>query len=187
MDDADDTVQMEEMIQEKVTQKENELNATYDEKMRNYEERYAGDFVSWPPFSHGCREQDLQRQLALTKSQLRDLRTSNESNQAKLLDHTQRQGRLHADRLDVTTKETPLKTRRSSPNLLSSTWSSPTLSRPTVVSRPSSDETYGSPSLASDRVVDKQSHSQELLRSEIEALRSGSQLAYRSVLVHSIH
>lgn len=66
---------MEEMIQEKVTQKENELNATYDEKMRNYEER----------------EQDLQRQLVLTKSQLRDLRMSNESNQAKLFDHSQRQ------------------------------------------------------------------------------------------------
>ena len=32
---------MEDLIQEKVTQKENELNATYDEKMRNYEERYA--------------------------------------------------------------------------------------------------------------------------------------------------
>ena len=32
--------QMDELIQEKVTQKENELNATYDEKMRNYEERY---------------------------------------------------------------------------------------------------------------------------------------------------
>jgi hypothetical protein len=31
---------MEEMIHEKVLQKENELNATYDEKMRNYEERY---------------------------------------------------------------------------------------------------------------------------------------------------
>lgn len=31
---------MEDLIQEKVTQKENELNATYDEKMRNYEERY---------------------------------------------------------------------------------------------------------------------------------------------------
>jgi hypothetical protein len=30
---------MEEMILEKVAQKENELNATYDEKMRNYEER----------------------------------------------------------------------------------------------------------------------------------------------------
>lgn len=30
---------MEDMIREKVTQKENELNATYDEKMRNYEER----------------------------------------------------------------------------------------------------------------------------------------------------
>ncbi|GJE95498.1 CASP C terminal-domain-containing protein [Phanerochaete sordida] len=66
---------MEEMIQEKVTQKENELNATYDERIRNYEER----------------EQDLQRQVALAKSQLRDLRTSHDSNQAKLLDHTQRQ------------------------------------------------------------------------------------------------
>ncbi|PCH43609.1 hypothetical protein WOLCODRAFT_18462 [Wolfiporia cocos MD-104 SS10] len=30
---------MEETIQEKVTQKENELNATYDERIRNYEER----------------------------------------------------------------------------------------------------------------------------------------------------
>jgi homeobox protein cut-like len=30
---------MDDMIQEKVAQKENELNATYDEKMRNYEER----------------------------------------------------------------------------------------------------------------------------------------------------
>lgn len=67
---------MDDLIQEKVVQKENELNATYDEKMRNYE----------------AREQDLQSQLALTKNQLRDLRTSNESNQAKLLDHTQRQG-----------------------------------------------------------------------------------------------
>ncbi|RDX55044.1 hypothetical protein OH76DRAFT_1397388 [Lentinus brumalis] len=66
---------MDDLIQEKVAQKENELNATYDEKMRNYEER----------------EQDLQRQLALTKNQLRDLRMSHESNQAKLLDHSQRQ------------------------------------------------------------------------------------------------
>ena len=31
--------QMEILIQEKTTQKENELNATYDEKMMNYEER----------------------------------------------------------------------------------------------------------------------------------------------------
>jgi homeobox protein cut-like len=30
---------MDEMIHEKVLQKENELNATYDEKLRNYEER----------------------------------------------------------------------------------------------------------------------------------------------------
>ncbi|KAJ7217863.1 CASP C terminal-domain-containing protein [Mycena pura] len=66
---------MEDMILEKVAQKENELNATYDEKMRNYEER----------------EQDLQRQIALTKNQLRDLRMFNDSNQAKLIDHGQRQ------------------------------------------------------------------------------------------------
>ncbi|KAJ7594300.1 CASP C terminal-domain-containing protein [Mycena floridula] len=66
---------MEDLIQEKVSQKESELNATYDEKLRNYEER----------------EQDLQRQVSLSKQQLRDLRTSNDSNQAKLLDHSQRQ------------------------------------------------------------------------------------------------
>ncbi|EEB86839.1 hypothetical protein MPER_16057, partial [Moniliophthora perniciosa FA553] len=66
---------MEEMIQDKLTQKENELNATYDEKLMNYEER----------------EKDLQRQLSLTKNQLRDLRLSNDTTQAKLLDHTQRQ------------------------------------------------------------------------------------------------
>ncbi|KAG6867826.1 hypothetical protein C0993_010585 [Termitomyces sp. T159_Od127] len=66
---------MEDMILEKVSQKENELNATYDEKLRNYEER----------------EQDLQRQVTLTKNQLRDLRTSNDSNQEKLMNHSQRQ------------------------------------------------------------------------------------------------
>lgn len=32
--------QMDELIQERVTSKENELNATYDERMRNYEDRY---------------------------------------------------------------------------------------------------------------------------------------------------
>ncbi|KAJ8522451.1 hypothetical protein ONZ45_g966 [Pleurotus djamor] len=66
---------MEDMIQEKVSQKENELHATYDERIRNYEER----------------EQDLQRQVTLAKNQLRDLRTSHETNQAKLIDQTQRQ------------------------------------------------------------------------------------------------
>ncbi|KDR75195.1 hypothetical protein GALMADRAFT_249156 [Galerina marginata CBS 339.88] len=66
---------METLIQEKVSQKANELTATYDEKFRNYEDR----------------EQDLQRQLSLTKNQLRDLRLSNENNQAKLFDHSQRQ------------------------------------------------------------------------------------------------
>lgn len=43
-------------------------------------------------FDNLRREQDLQRQLSLTKNQLRDLRVSNENNQAKLFDHSQRQG-----------------------------------------------------------------------------------------------
>ena len=42
--------------------------------------------------SRGIREQDLQKQVTLTKSQLRDLRMSHETNQAKLLDQSQRQG-----------------------------------------------------------------------------------------------
>ncbi|KAG8213607.1 CASP C terminal-domain-containing protein [Butyriboletus roseoflavus] len=65
---------MDELIAEKVTQKENELNATYDERMRNYEER----------------ERDLTRQVTLYKSQLRELRLSNETNQARLLDVSSR-------------------------------------------------------------------------------------------------
>lgn len=67
---------MDDMIQESVTQKENELNAQYDERMRNYEER----------------EKDLQRQVTTLKDQLRDLHTSNENSQAKLMDASQRQG-----------------------------------------------------------------------------------------------
>ncbi|KAG2088538.1 uncharacterized protein F5147DRAFT_587598, partial [Suillus discolor] len=38
---------------------------------------------------------DLQRQVALYRDQVRDLRLSNESNQAKLFDHSQHQGELY--------------------------------------------------------------------------------------------
>ena len=81
------------MVQERVAQKENELNAAYDEKMRNYEERYVSvcTIVLLGRMANGRREQDLQKQVALTKEQLRDLRMSNESNQARLLDQSQRQ------------------------------------------------------------------------------------------------
>ena len=41
---------------------------------------------------HLYRERDLQRQVNLVKGQLRDLRNSNETQQAKLLDQSQRQG-----------------------------------------------------------------------------------------------
>lgn len=40
------------------------------------------------------RERDLQKQVTTVKQQLRDLRMSNESTQAKLLDQGSRQGEL---------------------------------------------------------------------------------------------
>jgi len=87
---------MDEMINERVTQKENELHATYDEKIRNFEERWAGErFCVTADLTVHDREQDLQRQVTLTRTQLKELRVSNESNQAKLLDHTQRQGEYY--------------------------------------------------------------------------------------------
>ena len=42
--------------------------------------------------SHLSRERDLQRQVNLVKGQLRDFRNSNETQQAKLLDQSERQG-----------------------------------------------------------------------------------------------
>ena len=45
---------------------------------------------------------DMQRQLTVTKTQLRDLRLSNESNQAKLLDHTKKQGMVPCSRHKTT-------------------------------------------------------------------------------------
>lgn len=38
------------------------------------------------------REKDLQKQVQTVKNQLRDMHTSNESTQAKLMDASQRQG-----------------------------------------------------------------------------------------------
>jgi homeobox protein cut-like len=76
---------MEDMINDKVTAKEAELNAVYDERMRNYEER----------------ERDLTKQVAVARDQLKELRTSNESTHARLLDHNQRQGALPASRVHL--------------------------------------------------------------------------------------
>jgi hypothetical protein len=43
---------MEDMIREKVAQKENEINATYDEKIRNYEERCVHSLIRSVLFSN---------------------------------------------------------------------------------------------------------------------------------------
>jgi len=53
----------------------------------------------WVADDSGYSEQDLQRQISLTKNQLRDLRMSNDSNQAKLIDHSQRQGKINKSNL----------------------------------------------------------------------------------------
>ncbi len=92
---------MEDMIADRVGAKEAELHATYDERLRNYDERYAPtislavhlscqstDLFTFSIFS----EKDLQRQVTVARSQLRELRTTNDSSQAKLFDHSQRQG-----------------------------------------------------------------------------------------------
>lgn len=67
---------MEDMIRDKVASKEAELHATYDERLRNYEDR----------------EKDLQRQVALARNQLRELRSTHDSSQAKLFQDSEREG-----------------------------------------------------------------------------------------------
>ncbi|GAA5968216.1 hypothetical protein JCM8115_006159 [Rhodotorula mucilaginosa] len=74
---------MNDMIQERVSAKEAALHATYDERLRNYDER----------------EKDLQRQVTLARSQLRELRTTADTSQARLLDHSQRQDQETVARL----------------------------------------------------------------------------------------
>ncbi|MBW0526833.1 hypothetical protein O181_066548 [Austropuccinia psidii MF-1] len=65
---------LEEMVKQQVSNKEAELNAIYGERILNFQQR----------------EKDLTKQLDLTKKQLADLRASNESNQAKILDDSSR-------------------------------------------------------------------------------------------------
>ena len=48
------------------------------------------------------REKDLQRQVTLARSQLRELRTTADTSQARLLDHSQRQGAFDFSRLSGT-------------------------------------------------------------------------------------
>ncbi|KAH9455349.1 hypothetical protein Pst134EA_022819 [Puccinia striiformis f. sp. tritici] len=65
---------LEEMVKLQVSTKEAELDAVYGERIMNFQQR----------------EKDLTKQVDLTKKQLADLRMSNESNQAKILDDSSR-------------------------------------------------------------------------------------------------
>jgi hypothetical protein len=55
---------MDELIQEKVAQKENELNATYDERIRNYEERWVVTITAIFPHNHSP---DIERKTFKNK------------------------------------------------------------------------------------------------------------------------
>ncbi|GAA5935894.1 uncharacterized protein JCM15063_001840 [Sporobolomyces koalae] len=123
---------MEDMIQDKVSAKEAELHAAYDERLRNYDER----------------EKDLQRQVTVARSQLRELRTTADTSQARLLDNSQRQDQETIARLaeaDLVTQD---------------------LER------------------ANSRVAEVERRN-EKLRSEIEAVRSGSDSAAKVIALES--
>ncbi|GAA5981296.1 hypothetical protein JCM5350_006091 [Sporobolomyces pararoseus] len=123
---------MEDMIQDKVAAKEAELHAAYDERLRNYDER----------------EKDLQRQVTVARSQLRELRTTADTSQARLLDNSQRQDQETIARLaeaDLVTQD---------------------LER------------------ANSRVAEVERRN-EKLRSEIEAVRSGSESTARVAALES--
>lgn len=92
-------LQMDDLVKDNVAAKEAELHAIYDERLRNYEER-CGIYRAIPrdlvavvlTAVVALREKDLQRQVTVARSQLRELRTTADSSQAKLFDHSQRQG-----------------------------------------------------------------------------------------------
>ena len=107
--------------------------------------------------AHGSREKDLQRQVQMVKDQLRDLHTSNESTQAKLLDASQRQEQDVAARLaelDLVAADLTRANERVA-----------TVERRNV--------SYAD-------ILEAKLTTQELLRSEIESVRSGSAQADRS-------
>lgn len=68
---------VESSVNERVSAKEAEMHAIYDERLSNYAER----------------EKDLGRQVELAREQLKGLRESHESTHAKLADHSSARGR----------------------------------------------------------------------------------------------
>ncbi|KAK4054157.1 hypothetical protein OIV83_001183 [Microbotryomycetes sp. JL201] len=74
---------MADLIRDNVAAKEAEMHATYDERLRNFEER----------------EKDLQRQVTVARSQLRELRTTADTSEARLLDQSLRQDQETVARL----------------------------------------------------------------------------------------
>lgn len=133
---------MDDIVKENVSAKEAELHATYDERLRNYEERCAQN----TPQLEDClltlnpthREKDLQRQVTVARSQLRELRTTADSSQAKLFDHSQRQGALRIHCL-------PKKLLADVSSLPQTRRQSPVSPRPILSPRISSAPTVASP------------------------------------------
>ncbi|KAJ3748940.1 CASP C terminal-domain-containing protein [Lentinula detonsa] len=69
---------MEEMIQERINQKENEFNATYDEKLRNYEDRYYIPLSQSPrALTSSYLDQEVVEKLAEVDMIVADLERAN--------------------------------------------------------------------------------------------------------------
>ena len=117
------------------------------------------------------REKDLQRQVTLARSQLRELRTTADTSQARLLDHSQRQGALRC--LYPSDARSPY-------------MNGPRLTRPpdadqeTVARLAEADLIAADLERATARVAEVEGRN-EKLRAEIEAVRSGSESAARCV------
>lgn len=103
------------------------------------------------------REKDLQRQVTVARSQLRELRTTNDSSQAKLFDHSQRRG-------------------TSTVHHIFRLWTNLTLGadEETMARLAEADLITEDLERANSRVAEVERRN-EKLRAEIEAVRSGSE------------
>jgi homeobox protein cut-like len=131
-----------------------------------------------PHFSD--REKDLQKQVTLVKGQLREVRTANESTQAKLLDHSQRQGLIRyalsfVPLLNHTLPDHEVVAKLAELDMVVADLESANTRVATLERRNVGQRCFSLRSRADDYV-------QELLRADIEALRSGSATSDRSVL-----
>lgn len=130
------------------------------------------------------REHDLNRQLSLARTQLRELRVSNESNHAKLLDHSQRQGAFTVSDYSITFIVITRTDQETVAKLTELDIVTADLeranSRVAAVERRNVSGQACVTNLSAYRII------QELLRAEIETVRSGNEASTKYVRIHPL-